>query len=359
MAFLEFKNVRIAGISAGVPKQIFSNLHPDETDCISSDYSPEAFVETTGVKERRVSDTLCTSDLCYEAAKKLISEVGWDRSEIDAIIFVSQTADYFLPATACILQDRLGLNHECYAEDIALGCSGWVYGLSNMASLLSNGNIKKGLLLVGDAKKRIEATHDPLFGHAGTATAIEYFPGAKGFQFHFGTDGSGYDAIIIPDGGARNQVKISSFETEEIEGKMMNRLQTRMKGMDVFSFGIRTAPKSVKRIGEHFGFDYLDFDYFIFHQANMKMNNMIVKKLKLPMEKVPSCMYNFGNTSSASIPLTIVTQLRGKIESKKAQIICCGFGVGLSWGTVAFETESVTISELVEVEELKGDSTWV
>lgn len=359
MAFLEFKNVRIAGISAGVPKQVFSNLTPHETDCVSSEYTPEAFVETTGVKERRVSDTLCTSDLCFVAAERLISDLEWDKKEIDALVFVSQTADYFLPATACILQQRLGLSKECYAEDVALGCSGWVYGLSTVASLVATGSIKRALLLVGDAKKRIDAGHDPLFGHAGTATAIEYVDGAKGLQFHFGTDGSGYDAIIIPDGGARNQVKIASFDTEMIEGKMMNRLQTRMKGMDVFSFGITTAPKSIKKLADHFGFDYLGFDYYIFHQANLKMNNQIVKKLKIDPEKVPSCMYNYGNTSSASIPLTIVSQLKGKIEEKPTRFICCGFGVGLSWGTVAFESDNIKVSELAEVDELEGDSPWV
>lgn len=351
MAFLEFKNVRIAGIAAGVPKQVFSNLHPDETDCISSEYAPEDFVKVTGVEERRVSDTLTTSDLCYEAAEKLIADLGWNKEEIEAIVFVSQTADYWLPATSCILQDRLGLSKECYATDGTLGCSGWVYGLSQVASLLSTGEIKKALLLVGDAKKRIVGTHDPLFGHAGTATAIEYKAGAKGFQCHFGTDGSGYDAIIVPDGGSRNQVTPKSFELEEVEGKMVNRLQTRMKGMDVFSFGITTAPKSIKKLAEHYGFDYQQADYFVFHQANMKMNNMIVKKLKLDTEKVPSCMYRFGNTSSASIPLTIVTQLQGKFEAKPTKFVCCGFGVGLSWGTVAFETENIVIPDLVEVEE--------
>lgn len=358
MAFLEFKNVRIAGISAGVPKQIFSNLHPDESDSISKEYTPEAFVQTTGVKERRVSDTLTTSDLCYVAAEKLIEELQWDKKDINALIFVSQTADYFLPATSCILQDRLGLSKECYASDSSLGCSGWVYGLSQLASLMSTGEIRKALLLVGDAKKRIEASHDPLFGHAGTVTALEFAEGASGFKFHFGTDGSGYDAIIIPDGGSRNQVTLNSFKKEQIEGKDMNRLQTRMKGMDVFSFGISTAPKSIKKLAEHYGFDYQDADYFVFHQANMKMNNMIVKKLKLDPEKVPSCMYEFGNTSSASIPLTIVTQLKGKFEDKPTKFICCGFGVGLSWGTVEFETENIVVSELVETEE-NTESKWV
>ena len=358
MAFLEFKNVRIAGISAGVPKKILSNLNPDINDGISSEYSPEDFVKTTGVEERRVSDKLCTSDLCYYAAEQLISDLKWNKEEIEALVFVSQTADYILPCTSCILQYRLGLSKDCYATDCTLGCSGWVYGLSQVVSLLLNGTIKKALLFCGDAKKRAAGPRDPLFGAAGTATAVEYQEGAPGFQFHFGTDGSGYDAIITPDGGSRNQVSSKSFELEEIEGKQMHRMQTRMKGMDVFSFGITTPPKSIKRLAEHYGFNYMDSDYLILHQANMKMNNMIAKKLKFPPEKVPLCMLHFGNTSSASIPLTIVTELREKCKST-TKFLCCGFGVGLSWGTVAFEAKDMVISELVEVEEPTEKSQWV
>lgn len=358
MAFLEFKNVRIAGISAGVPKKILSNLNPDVNDGISSEYSPEDFVKTTGVKERRVSDKLCTSDLCYYAAEQLISDLKWNKEEIEALVFVSQTADYILPCTSCILQYRLGLSKDCYATDCTLGCSGWVYGLSQVVSLLLNGTIKKALLLCGDAKERAAGPRDPLFGAAGTATAVEYQEGAPGFQFHFGTDGSGYDAIITPDGGSRNQVSPKSFLLEEIEGKQMHRMQTRMKGMDVFSFGITTPPKSIKRLAEHYGFNYMDSDYLILHQANMKMNNMIVKKLKFSPEKVPSCMLHFGNTSSASIPLTIVTELREKCKST-TKFLCCGFGVGLSWGTVSFEAKDMVISELVEVEEPTEKSQWV
>lgn len=346
MAFLECKNVRIAGFSAGVPKTVVSNIG---NVVQSTDYDAEAFVKVTGVKERRVSDEFTTSDLCYAAAERLINDLNWDKAEIEAIVFVSQTADYILPATSCILQDRLGLSKECYATDVSLGCSGWVYGLSNVVSLLANGHIRKALLLVGDAKPVAAGLRDPLFGGAGTATALEYIEGEKGFQFHFGTDGSGYDAIITPDGGSRNQVSPKSFELEEVDGKMKHRLQVRMKGVDVFSFGISTAPKSVKKLAEHFGFDYLSADYYIFHQANMKMNNMIKKKLKLDNDKVPSCMYHFGNTSSASIPLTIVTQLKNKFENCPTKFICCGFGVGLSWGTVCFETNKVIVSELVEL----------
>ena len=350
MAYLHYSNVRIAGIAAGVPKTVKSNLTDEEN--ISKDYTPEEFVKTTGVVERHLSDTLCTSDLCFAAAEKLIAELQWDKSEIGALVFVSQTADYILPATSCILQERLGLSRECYATDCALGCSGWVYGLSQVMGLLYTGEIKKALLLCGDAKKRAKAPFDPLFGHAGTATALEYLEGAKDIHFHFGTDGSGYDAIITPDGGSRNQVSPKSFEYEEIEGKMYHRMMTRMNGMDVFSFAISTAPKSVKRLAEHFAFDYQEADYFVFHQANMKINNMIIKKLKLDDAKVPSCMSYYGNTSSASIPLTIVTQLQGKLQNP-TKFVCCGFGVGLSWGTVAFETENIVVPEVVLVDELE------
>lgn len=362
MAFLSFPNVRIAGIAAGVPQNIASNLHPTEDDCFSSEYSPEDYVKTTGVMERRVSRVLTTSDLSYAAAEKLIADLGWNKNEIEALIFVSQTPDYVLPATACILQDRLGLSKECYASDISLGCSGWVYGLSSVASLVASGMIKKALLLCGDAKKRFKTSNqlrDPLFGSAGTATAIEYSEGDKGLNFHFGTDGSGFDAIVTPDGGSRSPFTVDSFNFEEINGKQQCRLQTRMKGMDVFSFGISTAPKSVKKLAEHFGFDYNQADYVIFHQANMKMNDMIAKKLKLPAEKVPSCMYNFGNTSSASIPLTIVSKLKGKFENKPTKFICCGFGVGLSWGTVVFDTNNVVVSQLVEVADEEADKKYV
>lgn len=344
MAFLEFENVRIAGISAGVPKKIINNL---EIKDLSKDYDAAAFVKATGVKERRL-DSITTSDLCFAATEQLIKDLKWDKSEIEAIIFVSQTTDYSLPATACILQDKLGFDKECYAIDVVMGCSGWVYGLSNIVSLMALGGIKKGLLMAGDAKRPIDS-EDPLFGYAGTVTALEYKKGDKGFQFHFGTDGSGFDAIIVPDGGSRNGLTSASFEEEEIDGKMYNRLQARMKGMDVFSFGISTAPKSVKKLAEKFDFDYLSYDYFVFHQANMKMNNFIMKKLKLDTEKVPTCMYKFGNTSSASIALTIVTQLQGKFENRPTSFICCGFGVGLSWGTVAFETNDIVISDLVEI----------
>lgn len=355
MAFLEFKNVRIAGVSAGVPKRRICNLDIKE---ISADYDAATYVEATGVLERRVDEQLTTSDLCVSAAERLLADLGWDKSEVEGVIFVSQTTDYYLPATACIVQDRLGLSKECYAEDIVLGCSGWVYGLSSLVALMAGGGIKKALLMAGDAKRRV-SLNDPLFGFAGTVTALEYAEGCEGFKFHFGTDGSGFDAIIIPDGGSRNRVTRDSFNEEVIDGRSYNRLETRMKGMDVFSFGIMTAPESIKKLSAHFGFDYHDADFYVLHQANLKMNDMIIRRLKLSPEKFPSCMYHFGNTSSASIPLTMVTQLKESLTTIPAQLICCGFGVGLSWGSVAFETNQIVVSDLVEVGSEATDQKYV
>jgi 3-oxoacyl-[acyl-carrier-protein] synthase-3 len=344
MAYLDFKNIRIAGISAGVPK------HIEKTVSTTSKYEAESFIESTGVKEKRYSNDFTTSDLCQAAAERLLDDLKWNKDEIDALIFVSQTPDYILPATACVLHGKMELNKDCFSLDISLGCSGWVYGLSSLMGLMSGGSIKKALLMAGDARKQAYEEPDQLFGFAGTVTALEYGDFAESYRFSFGTDGTGYDAIIKLDGGTRNQLTKESLDLVECEdGRKRHRLQTRMNGLDVFTFGISTAPKSVKRLGEHFAFDYRECDYLLLHQANIKMNETIRKKLKLNQEQVPYSLTNFGNTSSASIPLTIVTQLKGKIENKLTKFICCGFGVGLSWGTVAFETHKIIISDLVEL----------
>jgi 3-oxoacyl-[acyl-carrier-protein] synthase-3 len=345
MAFLEFRNVRIAGISAAVPKKI------EKPKSRNSDYGDEDFRKSVGVLERRLDDAFTTSDLCYFGAEKLIANLNWDKSEIDAIIFVSQFPDYVLPATAPILQDRLGLSKECYAADISLGCSGWVYGLSVVSGLLNNGSLKKALLMVGDARRLVEASlGDPLFGFAGTVTAVEYAAEDTGFKFHFGTDGSGYDVIIIPEGGARNGFTEKTLKFHDCEdGIRRNGLMGIMKGMDVFSFAISTAPKSIKKLAEKYSITLDDVDYLVLHQANRQINEKIAKKLNFGPERVPESLIYFGNTSSASIPLSIVTGIKEDLQNGMKRFIACGFGVGLSWGSVYFELDHCLISLLVEV----------
>lgn len=314
-----------------------------------------SFAESTGIKARhRTSTDVTSSDLCYSAAEKLIDGLDWNKSDIEALVFVTQTPDYILPATSCVLQQRLGLHKECYTLDISLGCSGWVYAMSVIAALLQNGMIKKGLLLAGDTITKICSSEDkstfPLFGDAGTATAVEYEPGSNGMQFNFNTDGDGYETIIVRGGAYRSQFSEESLMLKEHgEGIARRDIDLELDGMDVFSFGITKAPKSVKQLCEHFGIDKENVDLFTFHQANLMMNEMIRKKLKLPKEKVPYCMDEFGNTSCASIPLALVTRECEKLQTQSLKHIACGFGVGLSWGSAYFETNKIIVPELIEI----------
>lgn len=345
MAFLEFKNVRIAGLAAGVPKSVV------KTKSRNPKYSDDEFIASVGVKEKRVDAVSTTSDLCYYAAERLISDLGWDKSEIEALIFVSQYPDYILPATACILQDRLGLNKECYAMDMSLGCSGFVYGLSTIAALVETGSIKKALLLVGDAKRPFDVSlMDPLFGYAGCATAMEYKPGTGDLLFHNGTDGSGYDAIIIPEGGARNPFNNHTLDvvTDE-DGIRRNGLCSRMNGMDVFSFAISTAPKSIKKLADRYQIPLADVDYLVLHQANKSINERVAKKLGFGPERILNSMEYFGNTSSASIPMSIVANATTEMLKKEKSFMTCGFGVGLSWGTAYFKLKDCVISKIIEL----------
>lgn len=223
--------------------------------------------------------------------------------------------------------------------------------MSVALSLMTCGRIKRAIVLAGDARKQVPEEHDQLFGYAGTATALEYDEKAKPITIDLGSDGTGYDAIIRPGGGARNPITPASLELQDCEdGRKRHACQTRMNGMDVFAFGITTAPKSIKKVFAECGITMDGVDYVLFHQANIKMLETIKKKLKLTDEKVPYSLRRFGNTSSASIPLTVVTELREQLYGKAVTLVGCGFGVGLSWGTILFHTdENLVISELQEL----------
>ena len=351
MAFFSISNVSVKGISACVPKTSEEN---SDLSLFKGDDGSK-FIASTGIERRRIVDkNTTTSDLCYCAAEKLITELQWDKNDVDCLVFVTQTPDYILPATSCILQDRLGLNKECYTLDVSLGCSGWIYGMSVISSLLNTGGFRKGLLLVGDTISKYNSSVDkstwPLFGDAGTATALIYDSEANKIAFHMATDGKGYDAIIVPDGGSRNGISEKSLEYETIEeGITRNKMQIILNGMDVFTFGISKAPQSVKKLLEYVSKQTEDIDYFLFHQANQFMNEKIRKKLDVPENKVPYSLKNFGNTSCASIPLTMVTQLTQPLQNKFLNLVGCGFGVGLSWGSIYFSTNEIVCPDLIEM----------
>lgn len=352
MAFLEVKNVSIKGISACVPKNIVDN---------ASDYPQkwtgyESFVSATGIaKHRNSPDNICSSDLCLSATEQLIAELAWDKKEIEALVFVSQTPDYYnVPATSCLLQERLGLSSNCYTLDISLGCSGWVYAMSVISSLLQSGSIKKGLLLAGDTPTKFCSTSDkstfPLFGDAGTATALEFSDGAEPIRFALQTDGSGYKAIIIKAGGYRVPISNESLVMKDHgEGKTRCDLNVEMDGEDVFMFGISKAPKVIKSLAEQYAIDLNSIDLFTFHQANLFMNEKIRNKLKIDASKVPYSIKEYGNTSCASIPLTLVARCAKQLKEGKVQHVACGFGVGLSWGAVNFITDTIVVPNIIEI----------
>lgn len=350
MANSQINNVKISGVSACVPKHI-------EENSLNNLFTADELIkvcETTGVYRRRTTvEGVTTSDLCVKSATQLISDLNWDKSEIEVLVFVTQTPDYRNPATSCIIQDRLGLKTSCMALDVSLGCSGYVYGLSIIGSLMSAGKLKKGLLLVGDTANQTSSPLDKsralLFGDAGAATALEYDETAEPMLFDFGTDGSGYQAIYTPHSGFRNRVKPESFEMVDYGGGVVRaKVHSWLDGLEVFSFGISRAPKTVKSLWGYFGKSAEDFDYFLFHQANKQMNEKIRMKLDLSAEKVPYNLADFGNCSSASIPLLMVTNLKDELEVKSLNLLMCGFGVGLSWGTAAVNTKNIICSALVE-----------
>lgn len=351
MAFLYFNHISIKGISACVPKEV-----EDNKDIYIKWGGFEQFLSTTGIERRhKASEEICSSDLCIQSAEQLISDLHWDKKDIDAVIFVTQTPDYILPATSTIIQEKLGLSESCYTLDISLGCSGWVYALSVLSALMQNGTIKKGLLLAGDTILKFCSPEDkstyPLFGDAGTATALEYdCLNDTSMKFCLNSDGKGYDAIIIRDGGFRNQVSEKSFINSGYgEGIVRTKLNLELDGMNVFSFGISKAPKSINDLIEYYALDKESIDFYTFHQANFFMNEKIRKKTKLPSDKVPYSLKDYGNTSCASIPLTLVTQIKDELRTRNLKHIGCGFGVGLSWGSVYFETNSIVCPDLIKL----------
>ena len=351
MAFLSVKNIELTGIAACVPKDVESNYQYD----LLTEKERELFIKTTGIENRRIAPKdITASDLCFESAKALIHSLNIDKSEIDIILFVSQSPDYFLPATSIILQDRLGLAKSTMAFDIQMGCSGYVYGLSVISNLMSSGNFRKGLLLVGDKSSlsltKTDKSAFPLFSDAGSATLLNYNTNSNlKMDFNLQSDGSGYKSIIIEDGGSRNPFSLESEIIKEVmPGIIRSKRNLVLEGIDIFNFSMREVAPNILDLLKYNQTNLDDYDFFVFHQANKLINDSIQKKLKLASEKIPSSLKNFGNTSCTSIPLTIVTELKDMLKERKS-LLFSGFGVGLSWGSVALQTENLICLPLIEI----------
>lgn len=350
MSIFSIPNIKLSGLSACVPKRTEDN----KNFSLISEEDRETFINTVGIRYRRiVVDGVTASDLCFTAAEKLLNDLNWKREEIKVLVFITQTPDYLIPNTSSLLQERLKLSKNCLAFDVNLGCSGYVYGLSIVSSLLQNMPGGKALLLVGDISTRTISMKDkstaPLFSDAGTATALEF---SDNHQIHFNlqTDGKEFDDIIISDGGYRNPVSENSFiETEYEKGIVRNNLQMKLDGAKIFNFALREIAPNINTLLTDKQIEKSTIDYFVFHQANKLMIESVRKKLKVAPEKVPYSLYDFGNTSSASVPLTMLVKLREQLVSQKLNLLLSGFGVGLSWGSCYLETGKIICSELIEI----------
>ena len=335
---------RIAGVVSCVPAARVGNDHFVEQ---FGEQGVADVVKMIGVQERRIAGPgVSTQTLCLQAGKRLLEGLQWDPDTIDAIIFVSQTPDFILPATACILQDKLGIPPGVVAFDINLGCSGYPYALWLAMTIIQSGAAQRVLLAVGDTVSRIADPSDRatalLFGDAGTMTAVEAGSKDDAGAFILGSDGKGAANLIVPNGA------FGSFDVasdKRLAGKNPECLF--MDGGEIFNFTLKSVPPLVAAIDELGGAD--GHDFYLFHQANLFMIKHLAKKARVAPEKVPTNIDSFGNTSSASIPLLLTTKLADELQENARRLALIGFGVGYSWAAASLTVGPLKVVETIEL----------
>lgn len=314
----------------------------------TTEFSPQEVRKVTGmagVEARRLAgESVCSSDLCFAAAQRTLEALQWTPASIDALIMVTQTPDYFLPSTACMLQKRLRLGDHCAAFDVGLGCSGYPYGLWLGALMLQGGGMQRVLVLHGETPTRFADPNDRsvalLFGDAGSATALEARP-AEGPNWHFAlhSDGSGHEAMIIEAGGFRDR-----FDRDPRKHCVS------MDGAAVFNFTIKRVPPLIEETLAGAGIGSEEVDYFVFHQSNQFIIRHLCSKQALPMEKVPMILKEYGNTGGASIPLTLTNGGLKRPSGRSLRLMLVGYGVGLSWGSALLDLDPEAALENVELD---------
>lgn len=352
-ALAKVSDIKVAGISACLPSSIVENkltgasLYGDEIDGV---------IKTTGVQERRVCQEgkVTSLDLCVCAADFLREKSGYDFEKIAGVICVTSSPDFLMPNNATYAQSRLGLPCSTAAFDINLACSGYIYGLWT-AAMMANSMQKSILLLDGETNSHFASPQDRatalLFGDAGTATIIEPCEGAPAWTFAFETDGSKRDALIIPEGGYRHRINEHSSEYRTFpDGGIRRGIDMKMDGMEVFNFVVRSVPKCLEYLMSEVSSTPEDYDVLALHQANLFMVRQVAKKMKFPMEKVPTTIQKYGNSSSATIPVTLASELHGQISSKKLKVLASGFGAGLSLASVSMELGPCHCPGVIEYE---------
>lgn len=330
------KHARIAAIEYELPANVLTN------EDLAREYPTwgvEKIFSKTGINTRHIiDDDECASDLAVRACEKIFLNTAVQRSEIDFIILCTQSPDYFIPATACILQARLGLPVTCGAFDFNQGCSGFIYGLGIAKGLVETGQARNVLLVTAETYSRYIHPGDKsvrtLFGDAAAATLISASEEGLGLErFRYGTDGSGAKNLVVPVGGSRNPKKTGVIPVEHVDdsGNIRTDENLYMNGSAIFEFSMTRVPQLFDSLfDEDLGPG--DIDFFVFHQANKFMLESLRRRISIPVEKYISEFENCGNTVSSSIPIALKSaHTKGKLKSG-SRIVAIGFGVGYSWG---------------------------
>ena len=326
----------IKAISYYLPETVLTN---EELIKEFPEWSVEKIVNKVGIDQRHIAEPEETSaDLATKAAEKLFAEYDIDKSSIDFILFCTQSPDYFLPTSACLIQEKLKIPTSCGALDFNLGCSGYVYGLALAKGLLLGGIANNILLLTGETYSKFMHPKDKgnrtLFGDAGSATLISSDGFAEIGNFSLGTDGKGGENLIVKTGGMRNREKADDLKFDE-NGNPISSDHLYMNGSEIFNFTIEAVPPLIEDTLIKNALSREDVDGYVFHQANKFMINFLRKKLKIAPEKFHMYMSEVGNTVSNTIPIVITEEL--KKNALHGNILLAGFGVGYSWAGCALK----------------------
>ncbi len=349
-----FNGKRVTGMLSVVPKHTVR--FQDELD--NYGFSKEKSLNlqrVMGFGERRIVEgDLCTSDLLVYGMRRLFDEGSLKAADIGALVLVTQTPDYFMPPTSTVLHGKLGLDQETLCFDINQGCTGFLYGLLQSCLLLEVLGSKKVVLMNGDTLSRSASPFDrniyPIIGDAATITVVEN-GGDGDIVMNMRTDGSRADWLIIPAGGFRMPTTVETRQLkEQADGNRRSDNDLFMNGTGIFAFTQTDVPPTIHELFSECGASLDDVDYFMFHQPNRFMLEKLRAKLKVPTEKLPmNIVERFGNSSSATIPITICHNIRDQLLKRASRICMGGFGVGLTWGTALMSLGPLDFCDLVEM----------
>jgi 3-oxoacyl-[acyl-carrier-protein] synthase III len=330
MSITRIEGFRVAGVSTCVPARAVDNQ-----EC-GKDYGADEVrkvVAMAGVQHRRVVEPgITAADLCYEAAAELLDRLGWEKESITGLILVTQSPDYFLPSSSCLVHKWLGLSDRCAAFDVGLGCSGYPYGLYLAASMLRSGGQQRILMLHGETPSLFPSAEDHattlLFGDAGSATALESVDGGNPAFFSLHTDGAGYEGLIMRGGGFRDR-----------NPQNPRHRYLEMDGAGIFNFTIKRVPPLIHETLEFAKLQVSDVDWYLFHQSNRFIMKHLAKKCAVPEERMPIVLDRFGNSGGPSVALAL-TQGVSSAQRKAWRVMMLGYGVGLSWGSALLEIDA-------------------